>query len=130
MGYKVAQIEELRKKISELPELDISEREVTKQEAVKLLAKEVSQLQKRGYSLTMIAEFMTRNGMEISVQTLKTYLTRSDSLHRKKDKTKTTSHKKTREEKIKTSIVKDGENLKTNVDKSSPFVPRKDSEEI
>lgn len=130
MGYKIAQVEDLKKKISELPELDNSEREVTKQEAIKLLSKEISLLQKRGYSIAMVADVLTRNGMEISIPTLKTYLTRSDSSYRKKDSKKITSNKKTNGDKTKSSSKNYGEKLDAKEIKSSAFIPRQDSEEI
>lgn len=88
MGYKVAQIDELQKKLEELPEVNDIEREVTKQEAIRRMADAISQLQARGYSMEKIAEILTTEGFHISVPTLKSYLTRAKRVTRNKPQRK------------------------------------------
>lgn len=88
MGYKVAQIDELQKKLQELPEVNDIEREVTKQEAIRRMADTISQLQARGYSMEKIAEILTTSGLQISVPTLKSYLTRAKRMTRDKPRRK------------------------------------------
>jgi hypothetical protein len=88
MGYKVAQIDELQKKLEELPEVNDIEREVTKQEAIRRMADTISQLQARGYSMEKISEILTTGGLQISVPTLKSYLTRAKQVTRKKPRRK------------------------------------------
>jgi hypothetical protein len=84
MGIKIADIEDIKKKMNELPEVNSLEREVSKKEAIKLMAEEIVQLQKRGYSTEMIAEFISNSGLQISVQTLKSYLTKAKAGSRQK----------------------------------------------
>ena len=88
MGYKVAQIDQLQRKLDELPEVNDIEREVTKQEAIRRMADTISQLQARGYSMEKIAEILTTEGLLISVPTLKSYLTRAKRVTRKKTQRK------------------------------------------
>lgn len=84
MGYKIAQIDELQRKLDELPEVNDIEREVTKQEAIRRMADTISHLQARGYSMENIAEILTKEGLHISMQTLKSYLTRAKRVTRNK----------------------------------------------
>src|SRR4051794_24223701 len=88
MGYKVARIDELQKKLQELPEVNDVEREVTKQEAIRRMADTISLLQERGYGMDKIAEILTTEGLTISVSTLKSYLTRAKKTSRAKSRRK------------------------------------------
>jgi hypothetical protein len=74
MGYTVAQIEEIAGKLKLLPDIDPPQKDLTKADAVKMLAKEIKSLQKRGYSLEQIATSLKGEGLDISTPTLKSYL--------------------------------------------------------
>ena len=49
----------------------------SKQEAVKLLAKEITAMQKRGYTLEQISEALKGQGLAVATPTLKSYLQRA-----------------------------------------------------
>ena len=74
MGYTAAQVEEIASKLRELPTIEPPPKDLTKQEVVKMLAKEIKSLQKRGYSLEQIASSLKGEGLDISTPTLKSYL--------------------------------------------------------
>ena len=74
MGYTAAQVEEIVSKLRELPAIEPPPKDLTKQEVVKMLAREIKSLQKRGYSLEQIASSLKGEGLDISTPTLKSYL--------------------------------------------------------
>jgi hypothetical protein len=51
--------------------------EHSKQEAVRILSKEIAALQKRGYTLDQISETLRGEGLNIATPTLKSYLQRA-----------------------------------------------------
>ena len=141
MGYKIAQIEELQKKLDSLPEVDDVEREITKQEAVRRMADSIAALQSRGYSMEKIAEIMTTEGMEISVQTLKSYLTRAKRPSRAKPRRKKAAKSapsltpqgaksQTPSSGSAAQPAKDKNDGSSSVARSSSFEPRRDSADI
>ena len=67
-------IEAIAAKLRELPAIEKKQAEFTKQEAVKLLAKEIVAMQKRGYTLLQISEALRGEGLSIATPTLKSYL--------------------------------------------------------
>ncbi|MNJ52563.1 hypothetical protein D3C77_479070 [compost metagenome] len=77
MRITIEKIESLQESVKNLPAVENKKREVTKPEAVKMLASQVAELQGKGYTLEMIAEIFTNHGLEIKPQTLKSYLTRA-----------------------------------------------------
>lgn len=83
MRITIATIDELRRKLDELPPQDSVKREVSKQEAVALLSDQVKALQARGYTIDEIAGLLTTGGLPLSVATLKSYLTRARTPSRK-----------------------------------------------
>lgn len=83
MAITMATLEDLRRKLDELPPQDTLKREISKQEAVAMLTAQVGALQKRGYTVSEIADILTSNGLQITVATLKSYLTRAKSTSRK-----------------------------------------------
>ena len=58
MGYTVAQVEEIASKLRALPKIESPPKDLTKSDVVKMLAKEIKSLQKRGYSLEQIASLV------------------------------------------------------------------------
>jgi hypothetical protein len=72
--YKAEILEQLRKKLRELPEH--TPEGLSKTEIVRSLAAEIDELQKRGYSMRAIAEIISSEGVPITTVTLKGYLGR------------------------------------------------------
>jgi hypothetical protein len=70
-------IEELRAALKKAPEVPPGSTDTTKQEAVRLLAKEIQALQRRGYSLEQVAEMFKKGGLVLTTPTLKSYLSRA-----------------------------------------------------
>ena len=60
-----------------MPPAPPAEVNVTKQEAVRLLAAEIAGLQRKGYTLEQIAESFSGDGLDLSIPTLKSYLSRA-----------------------------------------------------
>jgi predicted RNA binding protein with dsRBD fold (UPF0201 family) len=75
MKYTKEQVEKVKEKLKNLPPLEDT-KDFSKQEAIKMLHKDILLLQKRGYSLEKIAEVLKQEGVEISTPTLKSYLQR------------------------------------------------------
>jgi hypothetical protein len=75
MGYRKEDIERLNASLAELPEL--SNLEVTKQEAARLLESTIRGLQAKGYRLDKIVELVSARGVNITATTLKNYLHRA-----------------------------------------------------
>ncbi len=84
MGYTAAQVEEIAGKLRALPAIEPPPKDLTKQEVVKMLAKEIKSLQKRGYSLEQIASSLKGEGLDISTPTLKSYLQRTKTASKPK----------------------------------------------
>lgn len=74
MGYTVKQVEEIAGKLRALPAIEPPPKDLTKSDVVKMLAKEIKSLQKRGYSLEQIASSLKGEGLDISTPTLKSYM--------------------------------------------------------
>ncbi|AXQ50979.1 hypothetical protein DZC31_30150 (plasmid) [Stenotrophomonas rhizophila] len=77
MKITIETIENLQKSLKDLPVVEDKKREVSKPEAVKMLAADVAEMQKKGYTIEMIAEILTNSGLEMKPSTLKSYLTRA-----------------------------------------------------
>ena len=74
MGYTVAQVEKIAGKLRALPTIEPPPKDLTKSDVVKMLAKEIKSLQKRGYSLEQISSSLKGEGLDISTPTLKSYM--------------------------------------------------------
>jgi hypothetical protein len=74
MGYTVAQVEEIAGKLRALPTIEQPPKDLTKSDVIKMLAKEIKSLQKRGYSLEQISSSLKGEGLDISTPTLKSYM--------------------------------------------------------
>ena len=77
MGLSRDQVEQLRSTLKAVPKAPTASLDTTKQDAVKLLAREIEGLQRRGYSLEQIAEMLKGGGLVVSTPTLKSYLSRA-----------------------------------------------------
>lgn len=77
MALTLEAVGEIAATLKALPAIENKQRQVSKQEAIRLLAKEILASQKRGYSLEQIAEVLQSKGLALSAPTLKNYLQRS-----------------------------------------------------
>ena len=147
MGYTVAQVEEIAGKLRALPKIESPPKDLTKSDVVKMLAKEIKSLQKRGYSLEQISSSLKGEGLDISTPTLKSYMQKAKTPGiRAKAKASTSSveeeSKKVASEKlvgsneavasdeVVTTSKSDSSNDTKKVRPSSSVVPRPDSAEL
>jgi len=77
--YTSEQLEAIALKLREMPEPEKTQKEHSKQDAIKVLAKEITALQKRGYTVEQIADSLTGAGLDIATPTLRNYLTRANA---------------------------------------------------
>jgi hypothetical protein len=77
MGFSHEDLERLRSTLKEAPKVTTKSGDITKQEAVASLVREIQTLQKRGYSLEEIAEMLQGGGLLVTTPTLKSYLSRA-----------------------------------------------------
>lgn len=77
MAYPLAQIEALKAQLKELPEPDVGNRSVSKQQAIRMLARDIAGLQRKGYTLEQVATLLSERGVEINAATLKSYIRRT-----------------------------------------------------
>lgn len=91
MGLTRAQIAEIARKAKLMPPAPPAEVNVTKQEAVRLLAAEIAGLQRKGYTLEQIAESFRGDGLDLSTPTLKSYLSRAKAAKVRRTGAPTTS---------------------------------------
>ena len=118
MKFTTDKIEALAEKLREMPHVDKSKQEHSKQEVVKILYKEITELQKRGYTLKQISEMLNGDGFSISTPTLKSYLQRAKPVHKK-------TVKKVKE----LPQTNQDLNIQLNTEKTS-FNPKPDSDDI
>mgnify|MGYP003384665101 CR=1 FL=1 len=83
MKYTTEQLEDIAAKLREMPLIEKKKQEHSKQEAVKLLSKEIALMQKRGYTLDQISEALRGEGLAVATPTLKSYLQRAKPASKK-----------------------------------------------
>ena len=147
MGYTVAQVEEIAGRLRALPTIEPPPKDLTKSDVVKMLAKEIKSLQKRGYSLEQISSSLKGEGLDISTPTLKSYMQKAKTPGVKAKAKASTSgveeeSKKVASEKlvgsteavapdeVVTTSKSDSSNDTKKVRPSSSVVPRPDSAEL
>ena len=77
MKHTTEQLEAIAAKLREMPPVEKKKQEHSKQDAVRILSKEIALLQKRGYTLDQISETLRGEGLSIATPTLKSYLQRA-----------------------------------------------------
>ena len=77
MKYTLETFEKLAETMRAMPKVESTKQEMSKSEGVKFLLKEINAMQKRGYTMRMIAEIMSKNDMTISESVLKSYVQRA-----------------------------------------------------
>ena len=83
MKYTIEQIEAIATKLRDMPPIERKKQEHSRQEAVKLLSKEIASMQKRGYTLDQISEALRGEGLAVATPTLKSYLQRAKPENKK-----------------------------------------------
>jgi hypothetical protein len=71
------QVEQISVKMKALPAVENKKRPVSKQEAIKLLARDIKAMQARGYTLEQVSELLKQLGVSLATPTLRSYLRRS-----------------------------------------------------
>jgi len=77
MKYTNTQLDLILDKLKNMPPVKEANQGCSKQEAVKILKKEISSMQQRGYALDQISEVLRAEGIDITTPTLKSYLQRA-----------------------------------------------------
>lgn len=77
MKYTTEQLDNIAAKLRDMPAVEKRKQELSKQAAVAVLAREITLLRKRGYTLVQIAEALRGEGLDIATPTLKNYLQRT-----------------------------------------------------
>lgn len=130
--YTTEKIESIAEKLRSMPVVDKKQRQHSKQESVKMLAKEIAMLRKRGYLLAQISEILRGEGLDVSTPTLKSYLQRSKQTPKKI--TIQTEKKQELKEMNKDTNPIEQEDIKSEHKvenkNNAVFVPRPDSENI
>lgn len=75
--YTVEMMDAIAKKLRDMPPVEKKHQGYSKQEAVRVIAAEIIEMQNRGYTLQQIAEILKGDGFILSTPTLKSYLQRA-----------------------------------------------------
>lgn len=86
--YSKEQVTGMAQRLLALPPKPKAPRKLSKQEFVQSLAKEISVLQTRGYTIEEIVAIFQGDGVSLSPGTLRTYLQRANGTKRKPKKAK------------------------------------------
>lgn len=146
MAISVSQIEILRGKLEEMPQVEDPDRKISNLEAVRMMATSIRDLQSRGYSIEKITEILRDSGLEIAPTTLKSYLTkvkvspgksnsRSASKPRRSSETTSRGEKKKASEKAVSAVESKPTSSTRNSTGVTPvppgsFKPKDDTDEI
>ena len=141
MGYTVAQVEEIAGRLRALPTIEPPPKDLTKSDVVKMLAKEIKSLQKRGYSLEQISSSLKGEGLDISTPTLKSYMqkakipgvrakAKASTSGIEEESNKVASEKLVGSDEVVATSKSDSSNDTKKVRPSSSVVPRPDSAEL
>ncbi len=74
MTYATEQIEVIAANLREMPPVEKKKQQRSKQEAIKMLSKEITALKRCGYTLDQISETLRGEGLDIAPPTLKSCL--------------------------------------------------------
>lgn len=134
MGYTNEKIEAIVAKLKTMPVIEKKKQEHNKQDAIKLLSKEIATLQKRGYTLDQIAETLRGEGLDITTPTLKSYLQRIKAGKNKEQKEPKNEPKKDTQKEQQNRITpedkKQADTYKPDKSSKASFTPKPDSDDI
>jgi hypothetical protein len=77
MSYTTEQLDAIAVKLRALPPIEKKKQLHSKQEAVRKLAKDITAMQKNGYTLDEISKILRGEGLDVATPTLKSYLQRA-----------------------------------------------------
>lgn len=86
MKFKVEKIQEVAGKLDALPRIEKAPTELSKQDTIKALAKNIESLQKRGYTLQQVGDILRAEGINVANTTLKSYLLKAKPAAKKSEK--------------------------------------------
>lgn len=75
--YKADHLEAVAVKLRAMPQIEKKPKDHNKQEAIKILAREIKSMQNRGYTLDQIGQTLRGEGIAVTTPTLKSYLQRT-----------------------------------------------------
>ena len=120
--YKADHLEAVAAKLRAMPQVEKKPKDHNKQDAIKILAREIKAMQTRGYSLDQIGETLRGEGIAVTTPTLKSYLQRTKPV--KKITVKPDANQKAEPR----PTV--GNKKETQTAAKGKFIPTPDSEEI
>ncbi len=123
--YKADHLEAVAAKLRAMPPVEKKSKDHNKQEAIKILAREIKAMQLRGYSLGEIGETLRGEGIAVTTPTLKSYLQRTKPVKKAAVKAETKPDGKAKTEPKPTVGKKE-----TLVLAKGKFIPTPDSDEI
>ena len=130
MGYSNEKLGAIAAKLKTMPVIEKKKQEHSKQDAVKVLAKEISALQKRGYTLDQIAETLRGEGLDITTPTLKSYLQRIKAGKNKGQKEPKKETQKEQQNRMTPENKKPADTDKSESSAKVSFTPKPDSDDI
>jgi hypothetical protein len=130
MGYTNEKLAAIAAKMKTMPVIEKKKQEHSKQDAVKVLSKEIASLQKRGYTLDQIAETLRGEGLDITTPTLKSYLQRIKVGKNKQQKEPNSEQKKEQKNTITPENKKPEDTAKSEQPSKASFTPKPDSDDI
>ena len=131
MKIKKEQIDEISERLKSLPVVEKKKQSYSKFEAVVMLSKEISQLQKKGYTQEEIASVLSDSGLPISKAMLSNYLRRAKPTTSKKDDGTSDNEGQAPVHSTETPKEVVQESTKKPVDSNrASFTPKPDSDEI
>ena len=130
MGYSNEKLGAIAAKLKTMPVIEKKKQEHSKQDAVKVLAKEISALQKRGYTLDQIAETLRGEGLDITTPTLKSYLQRIKAAKNKGQKEPKKEPQKEQQNPMTPANKKPADTDKSEPSSKVSFTPKPDSDDI
>jgi methionine synthase II (cobalamin-independent) len=131
--YTKTQVDSISEKLKKMPEISV-EKTFCRRDVVKVLAKEIIELKKRGYTIEQIAETLRGEGFDIATPTLKNYLRpkkRKQKEHTSQTpKTTQKHHDGNTQEKSKSPSSNASEHTSTDEKSKGTFIPKADTENI
>lgn len=130
MGYSNEKLGAIAAKLKTMPVIEKKKQEHSKQDAIKVLAKEIASLQKRGYTLDQIAETLKGEGLDITTPTLKSYLQRIKAGKNKGQKEPQKETQKEQKNKMTPENKKPADTDKSEPSSKVSLTPKPDSDDI
>lgn len=115
--YTLEILEAVMEKMKAAPAPAKANTHYNKAESVRLMIKEIQSMQKRGYTMKMISDFLHENGIEIKEAVLKSYIQRGKTpatAKTAKQNTKESTHKNISSTQLKPATTSISDTTKSN----------------